>query len=51
MVISRFDIEFVEWIKGDGSPSERSALDDAGYANAVAAPPDRDIRVRWRRVR
>ncbi|GAP88932.1 putative cytochrome p450 family protein [Rosellinia necatrix] len=50
MVISRFDIEFVQWIKDDGSPSERPAQDNVAYANAVAAPPDRDIRVKWKRM-
>ncbi|KAK6957327.1 hypothetical protein Daesc_000110 [Daldinia eschscholtzii] len=50
MLISRFDIEFVEWVKLDGSFSERAAIDDIRYANAVAKPPDRDMKVRWRRL-
>ncbi|KAF4636505.1 hypothetical protein G7Y89_g1575 [Cudoniella acicularis] len=49
-LVLRFEIEFVEWLKLDGSPAERPALDDTGYANSVAAPPDRDMKVRWRKV-
>ncbi|KAI1438101.1 putative cytochrome P450 [Xylaria sp. CBS 124048] len=37
-------------ISSDGSASERPASDDVAYANAVAAPPDRDMRVRWKRI-
>ena len=51
IIVSRFEVEFVEWLKPDGSPSERPALDDQAYANAVAASPDRDMNVRWRRIR
>ncbi|GAW20266.1 hypothetical protein ANO14919_097670 [Xylariales sp. No.14919] len=50
VVISRFDIEVVGWIKHDGLPSERPARDDDGRADGVAIPPDRDMRVRWKRV-
>ncbi|KAH6659053.1 cytochrome P450 [Truncatella angustata] len=50
MIISRFDVEFVDWIKPDGTHSERSAWDNSGYANGVAAPPDRDMKIRWQRL-
>ncbi|KAI1660720.1 hypothetical protein F4813DRAFT_348125 [Daldinia decipiens] len=50
MMISRFDIKFVEWIKTYRSPSNRAAINNIGCANTVAAPPDRDMNVRWRRL-
>ncbi|KAF2829100.1 cytochrome P450 [Ophiobolus disseminans] len=48
MIISRFDVEFVEWVNPNGSRSERCAIDSTG--NAVATHPDRDMKVRWRRL-
>jgi hypothetical protein len=36
--------------KENGSPSDRVTKDDMRYANSVAAPPDRDMKVRWWRV-
>ncbi|KAH8883484.1 cytochrome P450 [Thozetella sp. PMI_491] len=50
MMVSRLEIEFVEWVKQDGSRSDRPAEDDMEYANSVAAPPDRDMKIRWRRL-
>ncbi|KAK8859640.1 25-hydroxycholesterol 7-alpha-hydroxylase [Apiospora arundinis] len=47
MLVSRLDLKFLEWLKPDGSPSDRPALDNTKYANAVAAPPDREMRVQW----
>lgn len=42
------DFESATWLKPDGSLSDRPARDlDAG-TNSVAAPPDRDLRVRLR---
>lgn len=50
MMVSRFEIEFSEWLKPDGSTSERLAMNDVEYTNAGAVPPDREMKVRWRRV-
>ncbi|KAI0885808.1 putative cytochrome P450 [Annulohypoxylon maeteangense] len=50
MILSRFEVEFIEWVMPDGSHSDRPALDDIEYANAVASPPDRDMKVRWRKM-
>ncbi|KAK7978557.1 cytochrome P450 [Apiospora saccharicola] len=48
MLVSRLpDITFWEWLEPDGSPSERPARDDTWYSNSGAAPPDREMRVRW----
>jgi hypothetical protein len=41
-------VEFVEWVRSDGSRSERPAADSTG--NAVATHPDRDMKVKWRRI-
>jgi hypothetical protein len=50
MIVSRFEVEFVGWLKENGSPLDRAAKDDRRYANWVAAPPDREMKVRWRGV-
>ncbi|KAI3528664.1 hypothetical protein CSPX01_16066 [Colletotrichum filicis] len=49
MIASRFDIEFEDWVNFDGSHSERSPINDKAYVGAGAVPPDRDMRMRWRR--
>jgi hypothetical protein len=50
MIITQFDIEFVEWTNIDGSKSYRGPLDDEKYSGAAAVPPDRDMKIRWRRL-
>jgi len=50
MLIARFEIEFVEWVMPDGSPSDRPGANDMRYAGALAMPPDRDMKVRWKRL-
>jgi len=49
-MIARFDVEFVEWRMLNGGPSDRAAQDDAAYAGAVAMPPDREMKIRWKRL-
>ena len=49
LMVSKFDLEYLGWVKHDGSVSDRPAKDDIAYANAVAALPDRDMRVRLRK--
>jgi hypothetical protein len=51
LLVTKFDIEFVEWTYPDGRHSDRPALNDEQYAGAVAMPPDRDMKVRWKRIR
>ncbi len=48
--VSKFDIEFVEWTMPDGSPSDRAAKNDTRWSGAVGMPPDRDMKVRWKRL-
>lgn len=50
LIISEFDIELDGWTKPDGSPSDRAAESDKRYCGAGAMPPDRDMKVRWKRI-
>lgn len=50
MLASRFDMEFIRWEKMDGTRSDRPARGDPHYAGAAGVPPDRDMRVRWKRL-
>ncbi|KAI0451598.1 cytochrome P450 [Xylaria acuta] len=49
MIVSKFEVEFLGWIKSDGSSSDRPAKDNWAYANAVASPPDREMMTKWRK--
>ncbi|RWA11965.1 hypothetical protein EKO27_g3134 [Xylaria grammica] len=51
MMVSNFDVEFIEWVNPNGSRSDRPARDHTGYGNGIAAPPDRDMKLSWRRRR
>ncbi|KFA54461.1 hypothetical protein S40293_07995 [Stachybotrys chartarum IBT 40293] len=52
MLVQAFEVDFssVEWVKEDGSPSERPASDEDLYSNAMTIHPDREMRVRWRKL-
>ncbi|KAI0103256.1 hypothetical protein GGR51DRAFT_573426 [Nemania sp. FL0031] len=50
MLVSKFSMKFVEWAKPNGTLSDRPVMDDTKYANAVASPPDREMRVKWQRI-
>jgi len=51
MFVSTFDIEFEGWINSaDGSSSDRQAQNDPRYSGTAAIPPDRDMKVRLRRL-
>lgn len=50
LLISKFDVEFVEWTNLDLSVPSRAARDDGHYAGAAAMPPDRDMKIRWKRL-
>ncbi|KAK3318886.1 cytochrome P450 [Apodospora peruviana] len=45
MLVSRFDVEFVEWTQLDGSPIM------PGFVGGAGVPPDRDMKIRWKRLR
>jgi cytochrome P450 len=50
VIVSKFDIDLVGWTNTDGSPSDRPARGDLSYCGAGAMPPDRDMKIRWRRI-
>ncbi|OTA55082.1 cytochrome P450 [Hypoxylon sp. EC38] len=50
IVVAKFDIEFVGWVHPDGSLSDRPAQNDKKYAGAAGMPPDRDMKIRWKRL-
>ncbi|KAK8039690.1 cytochrome P450 [Apiospora rasikravindrae] len=51
-IVSRFELEVLGWTNpADGSHSDRAAESDLRYCGAGAMPPDRDLKVRWKRIR
>jgi hypothetical protein len=50
LMVSKFDFESVEWTHLDGSPSHRMGHSDQRYCGAGAMPPDRDMKIRWKRI-
>ncbi|KAJ5462939.1 hypothetical protein N7475_007883, partial [Penicillium sp. IBT 31633x] len=49
VLVTKFDIEFVEWVDFTGKPSERPAQDDSKFAGFIAMSPDREMKIRWKR--
>ncbi|KAF3765693.1 putative cytochrome P450 [Cryphonectria parasitica EP155] len=49
ILLAKFDFEFLEWTKLDGTKSDRPAQDDERYTGMAAMPPDRDMKVRLKR--
>lgn len=49
-LITRFDMETIGWFHPNGTKSDRAAQNDQSYVGAVGIPPDRDLRVRWKRL-
>ncbi|KAK3353843.1 cytochrome P450 [Lasiosphaeria hispida] len=50
IIVTTFDVEMVEWVTMDGKTrSDRPARDDLKWSGSAALPPDRDMKVRWRR--
>ncbi|KAK8134462.1 cytochrome P450 [Apiospora sp. TS-2023a] len=50
-IVSRFELEVLGWTNpADGSPSDRAAESDLRYCGAGAMPPDRDLKIRWKRI-
>ncbi|KAI8262806.1 Cholesterol 7-alpha-monooxygenase [Colletotrichum sp. SAR11_239] len=50
MIVSSFEIEFIEWVTFDGDSSDRPAEDEKSAIGSGAVSPDRDMKVRWRRT-
>jgi len=50
ILVSKFDWEFVEWVKmDDGTPAGRPPRNDPRYTGAAGVPPDVDMKVRLKR--
>ncbi|EED16620.1 cytochrome P450, putative [Talaromyces stipitatus ATCC 10500] len=50
MLVTKFDIEFVEWVNFDGSPSDRPAQNNQQYCGAGSMPPDREMKIKMKRL-
>ncbi|KAK1759933.1 cholesterol 7-alpha-monooxygenase 4 [Echria macrotheca] len=50
MLVSRFEITPVGWVDLEGNPSDRPAENDARWCGGAAVPPDRDLKVKLRRL-
>ncbi|KAK8093992.1 hypothetical protein PG997_000677 [Apiospora hydei] len=51
LIVSRFELEVLGWTNPvNGAPSDRAAQSDLRYCGAGAMPPDRDLRIRWKRT-
>ncbi|CDM29517.1 hypothetical protein DTO013E5_5153 [Penicillium roqueforti] len=49
VLVTKFDIEFDEWLDSTGKSSDRPAQDDSRFAGFIAMSPDREMRMRWKR--
>ena len=49
LIVVNFDIEFEEYTMMDGSRSDRGPNDNEAYCGTASMPPDRDMKIRWRR--
>jgi len=50
IIVTTFDVEMVEWVSIDGkTASDRPAQDNLKYSGSATLPPDRDLKIRWRR--
>ncbi|KAL0932811.1 cytochrome p450 family protein [Colletotrichum truncatum] len=49
-LVTRFDMELIEWTHMDGKKSDRAAKDNETYFLNAAVPPDRDVKIRWKRL-
>ncbi|TEA20896.1 25-hydroxycholesterol 7-alpha-hydroxylase [Colletotrichum sidae] len=49
-LVARSDMELVEWTHMDGTRSDRAAKDNEKYFLNAAVPPDRDVKIWWKRL-
>ncbi|KAH8651348.1 putative cytochrome P450 [Xylariales sp. PMI_506] len=50
LIVSKFDIEKIEWVHLDGTPSNRAAENDQRFCGAGGMPPDRNLKITWKRL-
>ncbi|OQD61338.1 hypothetical protein PENPOL_c017G07004 [Penicillium polonicum] len=49
-LVTRFEIEMIDWVHADGSKSDRPPQNDQSHIGAIGIPPDRDMKIRWKRL-
>ena len=49
-LVTRFEIEMIDWVHADGSKSDRPPQNDQSHIGAIGIPPDRDMNIRWKRL-
>ncbi|KAK7954977.1 cytochrome P450 [Apiospora saccharicola] len=50
LLVSKFDIESLEWMFPDGRESDRRGKPDESVTGSGVLRPDRDMKVRWKRL-
>lgn len=50
LIVSQYKLEFADWMTTDGKTSDRPGQNDKKFAGAGALPPDRDMKIRWRKI-
>ena len=50
LLVSKFDIESLEWTFPDGRKSDRPGKPDESVTGSGVLRPDRDMKVRWTRL-
>jgi len=50
LIVTKFDLEFLQWKHLDGAESDWPARIDSRYVGSITMFPDRDISVRWRKI-
>lgn len=50
LILSQFELECAGWMTTDGRTSDRPGQNDKKLAGAGALPPDRDMKIRWKKI-
>lgn len=50
LIVSQYEVQCAGWTTADGKISDRPGQNDRKYSGAGALPPDRDMRIRWRKI-
>jgi hypothetical protein len=50
LLVTKLDIEFVQWTMFDGKASDRAAQNETHFCGTGSAPPDRDMKIRIKRI-
>ncbi|KAG8165821.1 hypothetical protein KVR01_004373 [Diaporthe batatas] len=50
LIVSQYELECAGWVTNGGRTSSRPGQNDRKFAGAGALPPDRDMKIRWRKI-